>query len=190
MNRRNSVIISLLLSVVLIQSVFCLEPIPKTLTQQKLDKFMADYKVIIGNDKITTAWGTCFQNVLLDEVMNPNTELVMDDTLNSVYTLFVKARIKIKQDKETTSILKKYNWNEEFWDVYVIVAICNHYNTVIEENKELNKIKDETNGEDDGVQKLPDLSRFVNTKDYELFNANYERLKKVIEKDSLMSSGF
>lgn len=113
-----------------------------------------------------------------------------DDTLHAVFTMLINTRTNIKQDKETTNELKQYNWNEDFWDVYVIALISTHYKTVIEGNAELGNISNTSDSNQTNKGSLPDLTKYINQSDYTLFLANYYKIQAKMDQEIINNNQY
>ena len=178
------------LMLLFVVGAYSVEPIKQVLSQDKLDRFLNDLEVIMTNQEIKQAWNECYEQVSFDEIMDPNSSLLVDDTLTAVMTIMVKTSQKAKLNVAATNILKKYKWTNEFWDIYVTVMISVHYKTVIDGNEELRKQTGEQGNADSSIMGLPPISNFINMADYELVVRNYSKIQGKIDNEIARNNGF
>ena len=188
MTRNKSCCIALFL-LLFLAATYSVEPINRVLTQEKLDRFLNDLEAIMKNQEMTTAWNECYEQASFDELMDPNSSLLLDDTLTAVMTIMIKTSQKAKLNVAATNTLKKYKWTTEFWDIYVAVMIGVHYKTVIDGNEEI----DQQNGPDNTVSSisgLPAIERFINKNDYDLVVLNYSKIQGKIDDEIARNNGY
>lgn len=185
-NRSCCIALFLLLFVALGYSI---EPINRVLTQEKLDRFLDDLETIMRNQEISNAWNESYEQASFDELMDPDSSLLVDDALAAVMTIMIKASQKAKLDVAATNVLKKHGWTPEFWDIYVAVMIGVHYKTVIDGNGEIDRQNGSANT-GSGVVGLPEIERFISKNDYDLVVQNYSRIQERIDDEIARNNGF
>ena len=188
MTRYKSCCIVLLL-LLFVAASYSVEPIKQVLTQEKLDRFLNDLEAIMKNSEMSNAWNECYEQASFDELMDPNSSLLLDDTLTAVMTIMIKTSQKAKLNVDATNTLKKYKWTTEFWDIYVAVMISVHYKTVIDGNEEIDK----QNGSDNtgsSISGLPAIERFINKSDYDLVVRNYSKIQGKIDDEIARNNGY
>lgn len=178
----------LLLLVFSITASYALEPIAQVLTQAKLDRFLVDLEAITGDTVVSTAWNNHFQQASFDELMNQNSTLGSADPLTAVMTIMLNARERAKKDTDLEAVLKGYGWNKEFWDIYVIVMIGAHYSSIMEGQEEIAAFTHED--ADSMIDILPPIELFMNKADFDLFAANYGKLKNLVDEEIRRTNRF
>lgn len=162
------------------------QPVPKTLTQEKLDRFMREYETVAANETVSAAWDTAFQTAAMEELMNPESELTTADSLSSVMILLVKARLKAKTDAAALAELKSLGWTSEYWDIFVIAQVCIHYASLADFNEQLAQEGYDPRGD----ERLPPIENFVNGADYRLVKDNLGAIMGKMENERNAANGY
>lgn len=168
-------------------ALHAVQPVPKTLTQEKLDRFIQEYETVAANEVVSSAWDAAFQAAAMEELMNPNSTLTTADALTAVLTLTIQARAKAKLDAAATGELKKMGWSAEYWDVYAVMQICIHFSSLNSFNAQ---IAQEGYEVQEGDEKIPPIENFVSGADYQLVWANFDRIMGIMEADMNAANGF
>jgi len=159
------------------EQVFTVEPIPRVLTQKKLDLFIATVEPISADDAVMSAWDQAYQQATMNEVMNQNSTLLNASAATAACTILLETCSIVKKNAAAAGRLNEYQWTNEFWDYYTVVLIGTYYVSVTEFNRY--KTQEEVSDEDREAMKnmeLPPVERFINGTDYELFKKNFSRI--------------
>jgi len=163
------------------------EPIPKVLTQAKLDRFLAEMDTVMANEAVSAAWEGAVQSASMEAVMNPNSNFGNLSPVAATYALLNGARVRIKTDAGINTELQRLGWTSEFWDVYVAMAIGIHYASVIDFNKRMAAEGAQGGPVDAG---LPPIESFMHKDDFALIRENFQRIFSLVGEELARQNGF
>jgi hypothetical protein len=155
-------------------SLWGAEPCPKVLSQKTMDRFLEASDPVMDDPVIREKRDAAQMAVLMDMMNDPDSVFLGADTVSATYWLIIEINRKLKADPAATAALKKHGWGPEFWDIYSVLVIGIHYIQV--------ERIDSTG--------LPPLQNFIHKDDYNLINANFDRLMSAMEDEINEQNGY
>jgi len=182
------VIFFAMLSLFFILSVCTAQTPSKILTQSLLDRFVKDLSPIVSDPVVAAARDTATQTVLMEAITNPASGIMMGENFFTDFYHMQKAIFgEMKTHSDVNAALKKQNWNNEFWDIYLVMAIGLPYahNQEILDNPEL---ADSTSGFD--MSEMPPSENFIHPDDMALIRKNYGHITDLIGEEISRNNGY
>lgn len=163
--------------------LFALDPVPKVLTQVKLDKFISEMDKVTSDATISAAWDASYQNASMEELYDPNSPMLSGDIMTGIFSVLNRTRLKCKQNAGANTALTKLGWTSEFWDIYVIVIISLQYCSVEESNTDRVQLGM-------GIAPMTPVTKFIHKDDYTIVKNNYKKIFSLMEEEISKANGW
>jgi uncharacterized membrane protein len=166
---------------VLANTVFALTPMPHLLSQSKLDKFISDYHELNRSGILNEEWQKAVQQVNSTLFMDSSiSEEISAAPLNMSYILMYRSIEKVKKSINSNNELAKFKWNNEYWDIMVIISFSFQYSQIIESYRHAGQ--EIIDGEESKIGMKP-ITYYIDKQDYMLVNKNSEQINEAMQKE-------
>jgi len=170
-------------------AAFALTPMPRCVSQAKLDKYMADYEKLQKSGVLEQEWNNALMQVNSKYLQEPGVaEDIGEAPLNMSFILFTKTAEKVKKSGAANAELAKFKWGPEYWDVFLAVTFSLQYSQMAESSARAA----EANSDSDEDQDLPvmkPITYYMDKQDYALILQNKDKIGESMQTHSGFSAG-
>lgn len=166
---------------------FALTPMAHSVTQAKLDKFMADYEKMQKSGVLEQEWNNALMQVNSKLMQEPGVaEDIGEAPLNMSYLMFSKTAEKVKKSSAANAELAKYKWGPEYWDVFFAVTFSFQYSQMADSAK---RASEASTDEDQDIPEMKPISYYMDKQDYALILQNKDKINESMQTHSGVQAG-
>jgi len=167
-----------------------LTPIPHSVSQAKLDKFMADYGRLHKSGVLDSEFEKAMQEVSAKLFSEPGVaEDIAEASLNMPFLAMTKTAERVKQSGAANAELAQCKWGKDYWDVFAAVTFAFQYSQMADSISRAGASS--TDGEDgEGeVPAMKPIAYYMDTRDYALIMQNKDKLGESMQTHSGVDAG-
>lgn len=174
-------------TVVCASAAFALTPMPRCVSQAKLDKYMADYEKLQKGGVLEREWNAALMQVNSKYLQEPGVaEDIGEAPLNMSFILFTKTAEKVKKSSVANAELAKYTWGPEYWDVFLAVTFSFQYAQMAESSA---RAAQADTDEDQDLPEMKPITYYMDKQDYALILKNKDKIGESMQTHSEFSAG-
>lgn len=170
--------------------VCALTPLPRSITQAKLDWFMADYEKLHKSGVLDAEFEKAMQDVNLKLWQEPGVaEDAGEASLNLPFLMITKTAAMVKKSSAANAELAKYKWGPEYWDVFIAVTFTYQYSQMADSLKRSAGATDEDSEGDEEQPAMKPIAYYMDAQDYALILQNKDKINESMQTHSGLDAG-